>query len=136
MKTVLPLNSNWKLSYSEHMAGEKRGFHKTANTDTWLAADVPGDVHLDLVKAGLIPEPFFGTNFEHCIWMEEKDWWYRTNLPAPAKQKSQSVFLLFEGLDTFATVYLNGEKIGTLSPQRINQILEGIKLLIEPRDIG
>lgn len=129
MKTVLPLNSNWKLSYSEHMAGEKRGFPKTANTDAWFAADVPGDVHLDLVKAGLIPEPFFGTNFEHCIWMEEKDWWYRTSFHSPAKQESQSVFLLFEGLDTFATVYLNGEKIGTQSNMFIPLSLEVTKRL-------
>ena len=124
MKTIISLNDTWKLTYSEHMAGEKLGYHKNVGTDAWISADVPGDIHLDLLKAGMIPDPFFGTDFEHCTWMEEKDWWYRMNFKTPEKTEKQSVFLFFEGLDTFAAVYLNGEKIGThnnmFTPLNIN----------------
>ena len=46
--------------------------------------------------------------------MEEREWWYRLtfNAPAEAAAAGERLQLVFEGLDTFATVYLNGEEIG------------------------
>lgn len=48
-------------------------------------------------------------------WVAEKDWVYRTTFPTPSSLSSSNVVtdLVFEGLDTFATVTLNGKEILT-----------------------
>ena len=43
-----------------------------------LPAQVPGEIHLDLMRAGQMPEPTVGTNMPDCRWPETKSWWYRT----------------------------------------------------------
>lgn len=108
------LTQNWFVRFCDYGRGERFNLHTDAKLGDWLPAQVPGDVHLDLMAAGLIKDPFFGVESDHCLWMEEKDWWYRTTFAVPDLERirtQQHIFLLFHGLDTFATVYLNGEKI-------------------------
>lgn len=114
MKNHISLNGQWLLEYSEYNSGERFGFHTDQDKSRWLPAQVPGDVHLDLKKAGIISDPFYGIESDHCTWIEEKDWWYRTTFSLPEfaqMKKRHRVYILFNGLDTFATIYLNGEKI-------------------------
>ena len=59
-----------------------------------------------------IEDPFLGFNELKCQWVAEKTWIYRTQLPA-VDQEDQKVVLAFDGLDTFATVKLNGQIILT-----------------------
>ena len=81
-------------------------------SDQWLAAQVPGCIHTDLQAHGLIPDPFYGTNELRMQWVGERDWKYRTEFIADAELLAQSqVDLICEGLDTAATVTLNGETI-------------------------
>ncbi len=110
-----PLTSEWKLQHFDDGAGQAAGAHLPDHDDAaWLPATVPGQVHLDLMAAEVIPDPFFGLNYEQCLWVEQKEWWYRTSLtPGREDLGGKRVELVFEGLDTFATVYLNGEEIGT-----------------------
>jgi beta-mannosidase len=112
--TTTPLPSEWKLQHFDDGAGEAVGAHGVGLDDSaWIAATVPGQVHLDLMAAGLIPDPFFGLNFEQCLWVEGQEWWYRTTFtPDREALVGARTELVFEGLDTFATVYLNGEPIG------------------------
>ncbi|MBM3473765.1 MAG: hypothetical protein FJX75_10895 [Armatimonadetes bacterium] len=109
-----PIGSDWKLRHFDDGAGEAAGAHLADHDDSaWLAATVPGQVHLDLMAAGVIPDPFFGLNYEQCLWVEEQEWWYRTTFtPDRDELSGKRIELVFEGLDTFATVYLNGEEIG------------------------
>jgi len=80
---------------------------------TWHEAVVPGVVHLDLMRNDLLPDPFLGMNEKEATWVEERDWWYRTEFEVSDSLLQSSQFLLrFEGLDTFATVWLNGTKVG------------------------
>lgn len=116
MKNKIKIKDNWLLKYTEHGKGQRFGFFSDESIDGWVPAIVPGDVHLDLINAGLIPDPFYGLNSDHLTWMEEKDWWYRTNFTMPDLENigpKKSIYLMFHGLDTFATVYLNGKIIGT-----------------------
>lgn len=79
----------------------------------WLTTTVPGDVHSTLIERNMIAHPYYGHNDMKCRWMEEKEWWYRTKFQldlSPAKH--EKLELVFEGLDTFATVYVNGLEIG------------------------
>ncbi len=112
MKTLLPLTANWRVMHAEPWLGPTVACSALPLDERWVPAQVPGDVHLDYERAGLIADPFFGTNHDHCRWMEEWDWWYRAEVTPPAPGPGQRLHLLFEGLDVFATVLLNGKVVG------------------------
>lgn len=89
----------------------------------WLPASAPGTVHQDLLAAGRIPDPFIGLN-EHAVqWVGETDWLYRCQFHLPPDFEGDHVALCFDGLDTFATVWLNGQQIlvsdNMFVPQRV-----------------
>lgn len=80
-----------------------------SGTDKWMPATVPGTVHQDLLDNALIPNPFYGTNEYEINWVENADWEYRTVFRVTEKEMEHDAALLtFEGLDTYADVYLNG----------------------------
>ena len=112
MKQTLPLPREWTVMHAEPWLGATVACSALPLAERWVPAQVPGDVHLDYERAGLIADPFYGTNHDHCRWMEEWDWWYRTDLVPPAPGPGQRLHLCFEGLDVFATVYLNGREVG------------------------
>src|SRR6185437_13324093 len=68
------LNSGWKFRQVTN--------DKTAVAANWLPAQVPGDVHLDLLRNKLIPDPFYRDNEKKLQWIENKDWEYSTAFPA------------------------------------------------------
>ncbi len=81
---------------------------------TWIPAHVPGTVHTDLLAAGRIPNPFVGDHEKDLQWIEDADWTYRTRFDADALLLSRSrVDLVFDGLDTYAEVLVNGRKVLT-----------------------
>lgn len=81
-------------------------------TAVWHHATVPGVVPTDLLAAGLIPDPFYRDNESHLQWMGLTDWEYRTTLNlTPAQLKHRHVELVFDGLDTFADVFLNDQQV-------------------------
>ena len=83
-----------------------------SGNDGWFAATVPGDVHLDLLHAGKIPDPFYRDNEAKLQWIEKVGWEYRTSIPVSAAAlERQHVDLVFDGLDTACTIYLNGERV-------------------------
>ncbi len=75
----------------------------------WHAARVPGTVHTDLFANKLIPDPYVGAPEAGLQWIGLADWEYRTRFDAPRQAARND--LVFEGLDTFAEVWLNGEKL-------------------------
>lgn len=96
---------------AEHsLSGEKWQF-KNAKDNNWLSAKVPGTVHLDLMDHNIIPDPFKDENEKKVQWVENEDWDYQTSFTVSSKQlsKSQNIDLIFNGLDTFSEIYLNGK---------------------------
>jgi beta-mannosidase len=78
----------------------------------WLPASIPGVVHLDLQAAGLIGDPFYRDNEYRQQWIEHEDWEYRTTFSVSQRHWEQRNHeLIFEGLDTYATVRLNGIEV-------------------------
>jgi len=75
----------------------------------WHAAKVPGTVHTDLFANKLIPDPYVGAPEAGLQWIGLADWEYRTQFDAPRRGARSD--LVLEGLDTFAEVWLNGEKL-------------------------
>ena len=81
-----------------------------------FAATVPGEVHTDLLAAGAIPEPFDGDNETALQWIGRTDWGYRLRFDFD-RGDEQRHDLVAEGLDTFATVVLNGIELGRTANQ-------------------
>jgi beta-mannosidase len=76
--------------------------------DDWHPATVPGCVHTDLLNDKLIEDPFYRDNEQKLQWIGKTDWEYQTTFSvAPALLKHQHLELVFEGLDTYANVFLN-----------------------------
>ena len=79
----------------------------------WFPATVPGTVHTDLMANGKIEDPFYRLNELGMQWIDKKDWEYKTVFPVDGdliEKKNQR--LTFYGLDTYADVFLNGERLG------------------------
>src|SRR6202167_3484857 len=99
-----PLDSGWQ-------------FRAVANTDQavvkeWHPAQVPGVVQTDLLHNKLIPDPFDRDNEFHLQWIGLADWEYQTTFQIDAAALAHDhVDLVFDGLDTFADVYLNDRAI-------------------------
>ena len=86
---------------------------RQAGTEEWLHAKVPGGVHTDLMAASRIPDPFVADNEKRVQWVAESDWEYRYHFAcAPNVLGEEQVFLVCDGLDTLATVTLNGKELG------------------------
>ncbi len=87
---------------------------RQAGTQEWHPANVPGGVHTDLQALGRIPDPFVGDNEKRVQWVAESDWVYRTSFACTDGLLSkEKVFLVCDGLDTLATVSLNGRELGS-----------------------
>ena len=77
-----------------------------------VPAAVPGGTHLDLLAAGLIEHPYRDRVEADLVWMHRADWRYRTEFTASAAADGERLDLAFDGLDTVATITLNGTVIG------------------------
>lgn len=82
--------------------------------DEWsgsIPATVPGSVHTALWKAGRIPDPYFGLNQAIAREQSYKTWWFRTTFDRPKGASGER--LVFDGVCSSATFWLNGKKLGT-----------------------
>lgn len=99
----------WSQNSERNLSSENWKFRKKGDSNL-LQAKVPGTVHTDLLANKLIPDPFLGTNEKQLQWIENEDWEYETKFTiSESELKNQNIDLLFEGLDTYATVFLNGK---------------------------
>lgn len=105
-KQIVPLNSGWEFRQLPGPNGPENS--------VWRPAQVPGSVHLDLLRNNLIPDPYFRDNEAKLQWIEEADWEYRTTLQVPSDVLARkNIDLVFEGLDAYAEVYLNDKLVLT-----------------------
>ena len=82
------------------------------DSDQWTPTSVPTEIFKDLLESKKIPDPRFELNELEVQWVGGTDWLYRTQFQFDrALDNGEEAVLVFEGLDTFANVYLNGELI-------------------------
>lgn len=103
----ISLNEGWQYQWGKP---ESRG----PNAPWYTSQPPPTNIHLDLLHNSAIPDPFEAKNEDLVQWVGEQAWTYQTSfsLPRDVFQKPNvKVTLVFEGLDTFATVTLNDREI-------------------------
>ena len=77
-----------------------------------LLVSVPSVVQQNLYDAGLIPHPYLGTVENDLLWISDHPWTYAKHFDVDKKMLDKDVVeLVFEGIDTYASVMLNGEKL-------------------------
>lgn len=108
----ISLNGKWKLYFYD--STEKEINHPSELTLTEsIDATVPGNCELDLCESGILPKDIFkGENILLGEKYETYEWWYETSFDKVEYKNGERVILNFEGVDTLATYYLNGEVIG------------------------
>jgi len=108
--TSQSLDSGWRFRLVEGDAHAKDHHDATR----WHAATVPGTVQTDLMAVKLLPDPYYRDNEARVQWAGLSDWQYQTTFHVDkATLARDHVELVFDGLDTFADVYLNGQKLAS-----------------------
>ncbi len=102
--TSTPIHSGWRFRIINDSS--------RPGLDQWHPAEVPGVIQMDLLRNKLIPDPFYRDNESKLQWIGLSDWEYQTEFDVdPATLQRGHVELVFSGLDTYATVYLNDSEI-------------------------
>ena len=85
--------------------------HLPADLGVTIPAVVPGNFELDMVRAGLLEDPYFGTNITKLRELEDRHLVYRTTFDKPTVAANEIAVLRLEGVDTVFDAYINGEWI-------------------------
>jgi len=97
-KTRVSLNDSWK-------------FRRTGSAE-WRPATVPGCVHTDLLKNKMIADPFYRDSEKTLQWIGKTNWEYQTTFDVSDQLlKRENIELVFDGLDTYAEVFLNDTRV-------------------------
>ena len=110
--TVVDLTGDWALDYwPQPESGAVRTLE--IPTHETVASTVPGNCELDLVRAGVLPQAEIGLNALAFRTYEGYQWLYTRTFDVTADQMGNGkAYLVFEGIDTLADIFLNGERIG------------------------
>jgi len=109
------LNGRW-TAYRMRLTevGEEGYRHFVELTEEPLIVEVPGEIHLDLMRVGQMEDPDVSDNAQSsCRWPEQYSWWYRRSFEVSAdflQQGRQEI--VFEGIDLYGQIFLNGKLIG------------------------
>jgi len=102
------LDAGWQFRLAP---GDKHAVDHPAAV-RWLPATVPGTVQTDLLAAKLVPDPYWRDDEAKIQWVGLADWQYRSSFTVDAATLARRhVDLVFDGLDTFADVTLNGHTL-------------------------
>lgn len=130
-KSFITLISNYLpiillfLSGVFHVTGksqENKGLIRKNLSENWVfyspvdslkyPAKIPGNIHSDLLANNLIANPFYSNNELALKWIENENWTYETQFTLSDRElNSGFINLTFEGLDTYAKVWLNNNLV-------------------------
>ena len=100
---------NWSLAYEQNFKCkdmEIRTIDDICNAGFEIIknASVPGNVEIDLMREGKLPDIYFSTNTLEAQKLENMHYWYFTEIEIEDTES----YLRFEGIDTIADIYVNG----------------------------
>lgn len=109
----MTLNGSWQLYFAPEDPAAPQDAAAVREKGTKIPAQVPGNIELDLERAGLEPEPYRSDNlyrfrkYEFYCWLFEREFTFDKTVGAGSR-----IILRFEGLNNFAKIYLNGALVG------------------------
>lgn len=116
--TRVPINENWEFR-------QETSLNNHTAKDFLPVGQFPTVAHIDLLHHKLIKDPYVDTNEIDSLWVNDADFTYRTTLPPISlKSKTSKVSLIFDGLDTIVTGFLNGTKILESSNMHISHRID------------
>lgn len=101
-------NSGWQFAAPSWLDDSGKGVKLGFSSLEWLPAQVPGHVHLDLIRHGIIADPFQGRGELGCQWVDETPWSFKKSFRFTRDPARPRQVLRFAGLDTVCRVSLNG----------------------------
>jgi len=130
-ETRTPLHDDWQLQSSCKISADGTAISATSFApEGWLKTSVPSTVLAAQVKAGVLPDPYFGDNlrklpgttypigqnFSNLPMSPDSPyacaWWYRKQFSAPAlSAKEDRVWVHFGGINYRGELWLNGKRI-------------------------
>ncbi len=114
-KAAPDLNGTWRMKDYSPGIGVTKGVNIPGNLPKdCLPIQIPGTVRKALLAAGEIPDPYFGTDNEKSLWVEEKEWWFFKTFTPGQEVSGKWIDLDFEGASFQGEVWLNGTKVGDL----------------------
>jgi beta-mannosidase len=116
IKTTLSLNSESSTTWTLYFGPQDENAPQNPvelkkSKYQHIDATVPGNVEIDLLKAGLIEDPMKGDHVYDLRKFETYNWWYRRNFIRPECKQGERVELCFDGIDCIADIWLNNRKI-------------------------
>ncbi|KAG5653170.1 hypothetical protein H0H81_002012 [Sphagnurus paluster] len=111
-----PLNLDWAWKQRNNTVASVLDeltlpFQGDIQTGWTKAHSFPSEIHIELLKAELIPDPYRGFNEHKVQWIGDVEWLYRCSFHFEKIPQHEHAILEFEGLDTVCDVYLNGTQI-------------------------
>jgi beta-mannosidase len=116
---------------------------RNVKEQNYYPAKILGTIHTDLFENKLIPDPFYGANEQALQWIENETWEYNATFSVTKNQlKQENIELQFDGLDTYAKVFLNDSLIVNANnmfiswnvyvKQLLNEGENALKIVFEP----
>ena len=130
-KNVVSLDGEWKLIYGQYDSDVPLNPDELKDKN-WpeILATVPGNVELDLYKAGVIANPEIGNHIYDLRKYEAYQWWYFRKFKTPEFRKGERVEMVFDGLDCFGTIWVNEKLAGVSDNMLIRHRFDITDLLV------
>ncbi|MFH1008342.1 MAG: sugar-binding domain-containing protein [Candidatus Latescibacterota bacterium] len=101
--------ADWKLgSFAMDQGEPLEVFLPRFDDGDFRTVRVPGEVQLQIGLEGM--DRYYQS--KQLTLINEKEWWYRKRFVVPEGEAGKLLRLVFDGVDYFATVWLNGEMLG------------------------
>lgn len=103
--TQISLNDKWNVVLTKVPQSKKQ------LQDVQLTTTLPSTIHLDLLKHNKIEDPFHRDNYPKLKWVSQCNARYSKHFEVDQTNLKRAAELVFHGIDTYATVKLNGQPI-------------------------
>ncbi|MFQ5770435.1 MAG: glycoside hydrolase family 2 protein, partial [bacterium] len=132
MKKIIQLNGAWEFTLNGE-SPELSSFPDNAYPiGKWLKAHVPGTVHTDLIENSIIEDPFHRNNELNVQWVDQVNWIYRKEFEVTDDfLNNPTIYLIAEGLDTIATIFINNQMVAQIQNMHIEHRLDVKQLLVK-----
>lgn len=116
----------WRLSAAPDVTADGAAITEPGfDVAKWLPAVVPGTVLTTLIDRGVYPDPEYGlNNLAIPESLNKQDYWYRTEIKSPETIRGGHLSLTFQGINYKAAVWLNGQRLGTITGAFIRGIFD------------